>query len=185
MTVCPVCEHPQPFGFECDVCGRDLSGALEGLGPPPVAVERVAELEVTIPDRIGDVGIDAVAELEANAFAKVEVVSERTPDLETSSIAPVGEVAVERLTDFADDRAADDGVRTAAPSGQVVCRYCKNVQASGSVCERCGMKLPTALKTLAPEIPQSEWVRCHACGAPGPIGERCRECGRVVTAPEV
>jgi len=46
------------------------------------------------------------------------------------------------------------------------------------------MKLPAALQGLAPEIPPDEWVRCKACGAPGPAGERCKECGRVVDAPE-
>lgn len=186
MTVCPVCEHAQQFGLECEVCGKDLS-ALSGLGalpPPPIAIERVLELEVTVPDRVGDVALENFSELEQNAFARVEATPDRTPDLETSRLAPVGDVAVERVTDLAEDRAADDGVRTAAPQGQVTCRYCKNVQASGSLCERCGMKLPTALKGLAPEVPVSEWVRCRACGAPGPVKERCRECGRVIEAPE-
>jgi hypothetical protein len=187
MVVCPVCEHQQQSGFECEVCGKDLSAlsGLSGLAPPPVAVQRLSELEVTIPDPVGDVGVERVAELQANAFAKVDVAAELTPDLELSRQAPVGDVSVERLAEIDDTRAADDGVRTAAPTGQVVCRYCKNVQQAGTQCERCGMKLPTALQALAPEVPASEWVRCRACGAPGPIGERCRECGRVVEAPEV
>lgn len=187
MTVCPVCEHQQQAGLECEVCGKDLS-AQAGLGglppPPPVPIERVAGLEVTVPDRVGDVGVERFAELELNRFAKVDVAPDRTPDVEPSAQAPVGDVRVEPLTDFAADRAPDDGVRTAAPSGQVTCRYCKNVQQAGTVCERCGMKLTSALQTLAPEVPQGEWVRCKACGAPGPAGQRCKECGRVVEAPK-
>ena len=185
MTICPVCEHRQELGLECEVCGRDLSGlaGLAGLAPPPVAVERVAELEATIPDRVGDVAVDRFAELELNSFAKVQVGTDLTPDLETSRLAPVGEVHVERVPDLAEDRAADDGVRTAAPSGQVTCRYCKNVQALGTVCERCGMKLPQALK-IESAAPKVELVRCRACGAPGPVGERCKECGRPVEPPE-
>jgi hypothetical protein len=186
MVVCPVCEHQQQVGLECEVCGKDLSAlsGLSGLQPPPVVVQRLAELEATIPDRVGDVAIESVAELQANAFARVDVAAELTPGLELSRQPPVGDVPVERMVDIAEDRAVDDGVRTAAPTGQVVCRYCKNVQQAGSQCERCGMKLPTALQSLAPEVPASEWVRCRACGAPGPIGERCRECGRVVEPPE-
>jgi hypothetical protein len=186
MVVCPVCEHQQDIGLECEVCGRDLGAlsGLSGLAPPPVATQRLAELEITIPDRVGEVGVERVADLQMNAFAKVEVALEMTPDLEASRQAPVGEVPVERIAELAEDRAADDGVRTAAPSGQVVCRYCKNVQQAGTQCERCGMKLPIALKLLAKEIPVSEWVRCRSCGAPGPVGERCRECGKVVEEPE-
>ena len=185
MTVCPVCEHQQQVGLECEVCGKDLSAqaGLTGLPPPPpVAVEKVPDLQVTVPDRVGDVAVERFSELEQNAFGKVQIAPELTPDLETSSLPPVGEVQVDRVADLSEDRAADDGVRTAAPSGQVVCRYCKNVQQSGTLCERCGMKLPTALKF---DVPTGEnWVRCRACGAPGPVGERCKECGRVVTEGE-
>jgi hypothetical protein len=185
MTVCPVCEHQQEIGFECEVCGKDLSSlsGLGGLGPPPIAVQRIAELEITVPDRVGDVGAARVAELEANAYAKVEVAAELTPGLETSQLAKVGEVPVERVADLADDRVRDDGVRTAAPTGQVICRYCKNVQATGTVCDRCGMKLPTALRTEA-AAPKLQTERCRACGAPGIIGERCKECGRVIAPQE-
>lgn len=186
MTVCPVCEHQQQVGLECEVCGKDLS-AQAGLGnvpPPPVQVQRVEGLETTLPERqVGDVAVERFSELEQNRFGKVDVAPELTPDLETSRAAPVGEVPVERVADLAQDRAPDDGVRTAAPTGQVVCRYCRNVQATGTICERCGMKLPKALQTQA-AAPQAEWVRCRACGAPGPVGERCKECGRVVAAPE-
>ena len=36
----------------------------------------------------------------------------------------------------------DDGQRTVLQVGAVTCRYCRNVQSTGSLCERCGMKLP-------------------------------------------
>jgi hypothetical protein len=184
MTVCPVCEHQQQVGFECDVCGKDLSGPLAGLGPPPVAVERVLGLEQTVPERVGEVGVERFAELEQNRLPKgPDAPPDVTPDLETSRMAPVGNVAVERVADLAIERAADDGVRTAAPTGQVVCRYCKNVQQTGTVCDRCGMKLPVALVTDVSR-PAVDLVRCIACGAPGIVGERCKECGRPVTPSE-
>jgi hypothetical protein len=184
MTVCPVCEHQQEVGFECDVCGKDLSGPMADLGPPPVAIERVAGLEQTANDEVGDVGVERVAELELNAMPKVpELPREWTPDLQTSRFAAAGNVPIERVADLTEDRAADDGVRTAAPSGQVVCRYCKNVSPAGTVCAHCGMRLPRAL-ALESTKPQVQLVRCRACGAPGPIGEQCKECGRMVTAPD-
>lgn len=184
MTVCPVCEHSQEIGFECDVCGKDLSGVLGALGPPPVAVARLGELESTAIDRVGEVHIEQVAALEVNVMpAAPDAPAATTPDLQLSRVAPVGEVPVERVGDLTVDRVADDGVRTAAPSGQVTCRYCKNVQQVGTVCERCGMRLPApmALERAAPNL---ESVRCRACGAKATASERCRECGRLVPPPD-
>src|SRR5438046_1741331 len=109
MVVCPVCEHPQQLGLECEVCGKDLSAlsGLAGLAPPPVTIERVAELEATIPDRVGEVRVERFAELEVNTFAKVEVAPDATPGVEPSRMAPVGEVPVERVSELAEDRAPD------------------------------------------------------------------------------
>jgi hypothetical protein len=184
VTVCPVCEHAQEVGFECEVCGKDLSGPLEGLGPPPISIEAVPEFEVTTYAPVGDVPTEGFGDLEANAFAKTaDAPVNSTPDLETSALPPAGEVAVDRVPDISEDRVADDGQRTAALSGQVTCRYCKNVQPLGTVCDRCGMKLPTPLATDL-EKPVVALVRCRACGAPGPVGERCKECGRVVSEPD-
>ena len=50
MIVCPVCETHVEFGFECEVCGKDLSAALGALPPAPITIQKMAELEQTIPD---------------------------------------------------------------------------------------------------------------------------------------
>lgn len=195
MIVCPVCEHPQAQGLECDVCGKDLSslgelGGLDdlgGLGPPPVAVEAVPGLEVTVPDRVGEVPVERDAALEVNLAAPVgEVRVELVPDLDPTA-APVGEVPVERMTELDLDRAPDDGVRTPVATGAVTCRYCRNVQTSGAICDKCGMKLPRvageeqAAVVKGAELP---WVRCRFCGAPNPQEERCKECGRLLPVPD-
>lgn len=188
MIVCPVCEHQQDFGVECDVCGKALGG-LDGLGPPPVAQERVEGLEVTISDRVGEIAIERMGELEVSRYASVEVATEVTPDLETSRAAPVGEVAVERVADLTVDRAPDDGQRTVLPEGPLTCRYCRNVQASGAMCERCGMRLPQVM--VVPQIvggllldAEDVKVRCRACGAPATAGKKCTDCGHDVPFPD-
>ncbi len=184
MIVCPVCEHQQSFGVECEVCGKDL-GALGDLGPPPVASAPVEGLEVTVPDRIGEVAVERFNELEVTQLPAAPEVKDRLTDLEASR-ADVGEVAVERVADLAEDRAPDDGVRTAAPGDQLTCRYCRTVQlaSQGFVCGRCGMALPRARPTaIVVETLAAEWVRCRSCGAPAKIGERCGDCGREVSAP--
>jgi hypothetical protein len=188
--ICPVCEHDQPFGTECDVCGKALGG-LDGLGPPPVTVQRVEGLEVTIPEKLGDVPVIEMDMLERSSFEKVaEVAGELTPGLETSRLAPVGEVAVERIADLSVDRVPDDGSRTPLPQGPVTCRYCRNVQAAGSMCDRCGMKLPVVIVVpdlvVGAVIGRVEEVktRCRSCGAPATAGQKCGDCGRDVPFPD-
>lgn len=183
-----MCEHQQAFGVECDVCGKDL-GDLGELGPPPVADTRIEGLEATVGERVGAVAVVQVGDLEITSFEsrQLEVAPEAVPDLEAR--APVGEVAVERVTDLDLDRAPDDGVRTAAPTGAVTCRYCRNVQPSGLICNTCGMRLPKVAAVVEPAAAGKKQtfsrgdVRCRACGAPAVPGERCTECGALAPLP--
>ena len=199
MIVCPVCENQQAQGLECDVCGKDLSslaglGALEALpgledlGPPPMAGETVPGLEVTLMDRVGEVAIERDAALELAPEKIGEVPVEKIADLDGQPV-PLGEVPVEPMLDLSVDRAEDDGVRTAAVSaGAITCRYCRNVQETGMICDRCGMKLPRASATQIAEIHAKvrpgDTIRCRYCGAPNPPEERCRECGRPLPTPD-
>lgn len=184
---CPVCDHEQAFGLECDVCGKDLGG-LGALGPPPVAVAPLEGLEATIPPAVGEVTVERLGELEATRAAAVQVQVQELPDVDHNRAAPVGDVPVERI-ELTVDRAPDDGVRVAPPTGAMTCRYCRNVQATGSICERCGMRLPLAII-----VPQADGqakrpaepvhARCRACGAPATAGERCGDCGQWVAFPD-
>ena len=185
--ICPVCEHQQDFGVECEVCGKDLGG-LGDLGPPPVLEERVEGLEVTVPERLGDVPVEKLGELEVTHFAAVNVAPDQTPDVEHTGMAPVGDVPIERV-DLSEDRVLDDGQRTPYVEGPVTCRYCRNVQATGTLCDRCGMKLPIVAAPVVavmgtmlgdPDVK----VRCRACGAQTKAGGRCSDCGNEVPYPE-
>lgn len=189
MIVCPVCEHQQDFGVECDVCGKNLGG-LDDLGPPPVQEQRLDGLEVTMHQPSGEVPVERVGELEVTAHAPVQVAVEVTPDLELNRQADAGPVAVQRMAEMQVDRVPDDGQRTVLPSGPITCRYCRNVQAAGSICERCGMKLPTVI--VVPTVVAGKLARgvepvktrCRSCGAPATAGERCGDCGREVPFPD-
>lgn len=189
MVICPVCEHQQDFGVECDVCGKALGG-LDGLAPPPVSAPRLADLEVTGYAPAGEVAVAPEAALEVTSHAPTGAVAAPPPqELEATSAGPVGEVAVPRLEDLTQDRAVDDGVRTGAPAGPVTCRYCRHVQAAGALCDRCGMKLPTII--VVPGGPASGArggvavkTRCRTCGAPATAGQRCGDCGREVPFPD-
>jgi len=188
--ICPVCEHQQAFGVECEVCGKDLGG-LGDLGPPPVTTQRIEGLEATLNESAGEVRVEKLGELEVTRHDAVAAVPrDVTPDLEITANAPVGEVAVERIADLSIDRAAPES-RTPMPQGPVTCRYCRNVQATGAMCDRCGMKLPVVIVvpeavmgTLVKGSPLAEKTRCRSCGAPATAGERCGDCGRDVPFPD-
>ena len=186
--ICPVCEHSQDFGVECEVCGKDLGG-LGDLGAPPSSDEVVEGLEATIGERVGEVAVERVGELEVTSLSTGDVAVIEMDEMERTGSAPVGAVQAEPMIDLAEDRAPDDGVRTEAPVGEVSCRYCRHVQAEGLICDNCGMKLPK----VAPAIvtvdtgkpkPSFESVRCRSCGAPAKPGQRCTDCGREVALPD-
>ncbi len=161
MTTCPVCEHQQVEGAECEVCGRSLRalGAveievtpLEGLEPTlaapeaaPAAAPAMAELEPTLQASAGEVPLEPVPELEPTSAAPVEAAGELVPDLEPTS-APASTDAPTELPLF------------------LVCRYCRTPAGPGErICGRCGMQLPGG---LAPAAVAGFASRHCSCGAP-------------------
>jgi hypothetical protein len=185
--ICPVCEHQQEFGFECEVCGKDLGG-IDMLGPPPVAPQTVEGLEQTLMGPVGDVPLETLGDLSVTRYdAAPDGPIERLADVEATGQAAVGVVPLEAVPDFQTDRVADDGVRTLLLDGPQPCRYCRHVQAEGAVCDRCGMRLPRgadAVPLVVGTGAEPVKRRCPTCGAPGLAGERCSECGREVPFPE-
>lgn len=189
MITCPVCEHPQGQGFECEQCGKDLSGVLGALGPPPIPIAPIDGLEVTVPEKVGEVATGRVEGLEVNAVVAPNAPGGEgpaMPELERTGVPAVGEVPVAPLAEKAEDRAPDDGVRTAAPTGAVTCRYCRHVQADGAICERCGMRLPKLAVAAAVSAGRGSAepveARCRSCGVKGHAGARCTDCGRMIPA---
>jgi hypothetical protein len=172
VTTCPVCEHPQAAGAECEVCGRALAAfggvdqpvaPLDGLEPTSLAAEGSAgdvgllpELEPTLQPAAGAVAAVPVAELEPTRAAPVEAPGEPMPDLEPTAAPPSG-----------------DG-RTELPLFPV-CRYCRTPAGPGErLCGRCGMRLqvetgPGPGATLA-------GPRLCSCGAPV-TRSTCPACG--------
>ncbi len=186
MIICPVCEHQQAQGEECDNCGKRLQAARAVA----VAVPTLPELEQTQHSG-GKVPVEApvLPELD-HTRQKVgpDLPPQAVQDLEATRAAPVGQVSVQGLAELDTGRAPDDGVRTAAPTGAVTCRYCRNVQATGLVCDRCGMRLPRARLATAPAAQgavddDAPWMPCPKCRTPNRPQRLCTVCGtRVVAA---
>lgn len=179
MTVCPVCEHPQESGAECEVCGKRFAPGT--LPVPPVP--RMEGLEPTLQAAVElDPGaIGTIAELEPTLAAPVDAPEETTPGVEPTRAAPVDVDAVEipdleRLTVEIPGDAPT--VLPLAPT----CRYCRTPSVPGErMCSRCGMLLPRIDVELVPAGADG----LHVCTNCGTLTTRdlCPACGSRHTPP--
>ena len=172
MLVCPVCEHAQADGLECENCGRLFQAPLS----PPEEFAPLPDLEPTLrPDSGEEAAVEEVPGIEPTASAPVELpATETLADLERNTGAPV-DPPIETLADL--ERLGDLGPpeRTPLPA-VVVCRYCRTEASPGErICGLCGMRLPV----FASEVERAggeEPVRICSCGAPL-RSSRCPSCG--------
>lgn len=188
MIACPVCEHQQAAGEECENCGKRLVAAPNTAALP---VQVLPELEQTLHTGPGNVVAQPMPELEATKLTTpAQVPAERMQELEVNQVVRPGlAVQVEKMSDLDTGREAD-GAKTVAPTGPVGCRYCGNIQATGLMCERCGMRLPRAPVAAVAGTPAAKkfkdtiWVRCKKCAAKAKAGDRCGDCGQDVPMPD-
>jgi hypothetical protein len=186
MIICPVCEHQQAQGAECEVCGKKLTATA----PVAVPVARMPELEQTqLAGGRAPVPTVAIPDLELTRQQSTpNVAVQPVPELDTGRSAAAGNVVVAPVQDLDTGRAVADWARTAVPTGPVVCRYCRNVQETGAVCDRCGMRLPK-VRLERPEAASArpatgERAKCPRCHTPGHGGRACVTCGTLVPAAE-
>src|SRR5687768_10536993 len=113
MFVCPVCEHSQEQGAECESCGKPLVVTEQKI----VAVAALADLEVNQLPSAEHVAAAPLPELELSRFATpAQVQTAPVPEFEGTRME-VGQVAaIVPMVDMEADRPPDDGARTAAPT---------------------------------------------------------------------
>lgn len=177
MIVCPVCEHPQASGTECEVCGKRFAPGLL----PVDAVAPMEGLEPTVlPGGDLDPGpLPTIPELEATAAAHVEIVEDPTPGIEATRTAPVDVDAplipdIERI-----EQGIPGDLPTELPIAPV-CRYCRTPAVPGErLCSRCGMKLPVIDVEVVPAGTEGLHL-CTNCGAMT-TRELCPACGNRLT----
>ncbi len=182
MTVCPVCEAPAQNRV-CEVCGHAL--IPEAAGP----TAEVAPVEgFDIPQRVeGPTAVSPMLDLEPTRFEPTDVPSPpavpQDLEWERTRLSEVADVLAGGMEELESGREPPSHDRT-PPSASVTCRYCRNVQAEGLLCERCGMRLPWRAKAApAPSILDADLlVRCLRCGVRTYQRERCASCGSELTA---
>lgn len=180
MRPCPVCENPV-VASQCEVCGHEFPAPAG----PELPVPRLLELEVAV-EAEGRPAGEPLAEFEPTRFA-VAAVSEEWSEVEweRSQVSGVPEVPAGGLADLDPGREAPSLQHTPPSVSSVTCRYCRNVQASGLLCERCGFRLPWSLPrpSEATRAEAEAQVRCQQCGGRSFPRERCPSCGAVLAAP--
>jgi hypothetical protein len=179
MPICPVCEHSQPAGDECERCGRKLSGA-----PPGPPVTPLPGLEPTLAERV-EVPAERLPDLEPT---RLQAGADAPPEdasawIEADRAPPVGEIAPDAIPGLEHHRAEpvpDDGEQ--ARQGPQICRYCRTEAMPGDrFCGRCGMRLPRFDPVRVAAQERGDLV-CRDCGAMGE-GPRCRRCGARMVSP--
>lgn len=178
MTVCPLCEHDQIQGAECEVCGLRLDAParasapvapLEGLEPTlqpaveaAVAVEQLVELEPTRLD--GELGVP-----EPLAGADLDLEPTRAPPVDVAAEPLAG---IERIG----EGIPDDGP-TPLPALNA-CRYCRTPALPGERrCSRCGMRLSDLeARGTGRDSPAEDAPLLCGCGAVV-RGAVCPACG--------
>ena len=166
-------------GWACEVCGKQL-------GPSPGAASLTAPLEGLEPTQLPPDGLGLAIEpapgLEPTATSPVpEIPGEPLLGWEATHSALVPDVGAGGLDDMDSGRAAPEGPPAAVPT-VATCRYCRNVQASGLFCDRCGMRLPWAAPAVSAAPADSAELRhCKRCGERSPVSmERCGGCGALL-----
>lgn len=153
MVVCPVCEHAQASGDDCEVCGKRLARADSGAAEVP----RLEDLEPTATGNGGDPPVVRMEDIEPTALDfedPLDVPTDAEDWIERAAHEPV-EAAPAEPVDLDPTRHADaEGGPPAErdPFAPPVCRYCRTLGAPGAAfCERCGMKLDIYRPGPAPE----------------------------------
>lgn len=175
MIVCPVCEHQQPQGAECDVCGKRL---VPGVSEADLGIPQVEGLEPTLRAPV-DAPAERVAELEPTRqdSGAVAFAPDPTPDLEATRAAPV-DVEVDPTPDVERITSETSGDAPTALPAFATCRYCRTPAMPGErICGRCGMRLPVVSEG-AGAAEAAEALPICTCGAPiRPGASLCPACG--------
>jgi hypothetical protein len=163
----------------CEVCGHAF--APQGSAPT-TQVSLVEDLD--IPQRVeGPTAVSPLLDLEPTRFESAVVPA--TPavpqdlDWERTRMGEVPDVVAGGLEELETGREPASPERTPPTLASVTCRYCRNVQAAGLMCDCCGMRLPWSAKA-APSLPSLDadlLVRCPRCGVRTYQRERCASCG--------
>jgi hypothetical protein len=172
---CPVCDAPA-LSRLCEVCGHAFAAEAS---PSEIALSPLLDLDV--PPAPAQVQLAPLFDLEPTRF-QATVLPPGPPEMdwERTRLGEVPDIAAGGLAEFESGRETAASDLTPPSTASVVCRYCRNVQTSGLMCDHCGMRLPWSAKAtlvLSPLLDPDLLVRCPRCGIRTYQRERCAGCG--------
>ncbi len=177
--ICPLCDHAQRDGFECEVCGRSLLSLEE----PPVFVEMTADLQpTTIEEAAPKDYLFSTEEIPGfettNQTPGAVELGPRLTDFEATANREDSALvlAIEPIDDLEHERFHDEAPRAAGVGAVTACPNCGVAGPAGSHCDSCGAKLPPMPLIVGVAIGGATAL-CRACGTQGQAGRRCVACG--------
>lgn len=177
MLVCPVCEHSQTQGAECELCGRhfkrrdvvpDEVPPLAGLEPTHFESGEATPAELPP-------GFELTRIAATDGGPQVEVAGDSSDWLDPTACEQVPDIPAE-LLEIERAVSEDSDVPPLMDLSPPVCRYCQEPAPVGAaLCEKCGMSLPRVRAAPPPEE-AGQMRRCRSCGGAN-AGQRCMVCG--------
>jgi hypothetical protein len=175
MSVCPVCEAPAQSRV-CEVCGHAFAPEANVA---QAAASRLPDLDVL--ERVEEpTPVSPLLDLEPTRFeSQPNPAPSQDADWEQTRLGEVPDVAAGGLAELETGREPVSLEKTPPSVASVTCRYCRNVQTAGLMCERCGMRLPWSARVAPATAPTDPdvLVRCPRCGVRTYQRERCASCG--------
>lgn len=187
MILCPVCEHSQAQGAECERCGKQL--VVVKVPDLPVAV--LPDLEITkMAGTDAPVQVMPLQDIEITKLAAgPDLPVQQVQDMESTHTAPVNVHALE-IDGLEQHRLeSNPAERTRVPEGPIACRYCGTPGLPGSFCDGCGKKHASFVQPGARDAKggfskdAAPMVR-HACGVLTRALMNCSSCGVFVEISE-
>lgn len=177
---CEVCEMVQPPATLCANCGVALRLPPGTLPTADAPIERVPDFEATVGPRVGAVGGERSADIEDTLMPPTqEATREFVPGFEATENLVLDLPGIDEVVPDLEHTTEEFQKTPATPGADNRCQYCGFVQASGRLCDNCGLvrSKVAPLSASARAERDLQRVRCPGCGAVVPLRELCSDCG--------
>jgi ribosomal protein L32 len=176
---CAVCETVQPPATLCATCGVPLHLPRGVVLTADPVIESIPDFEATSPRLVSTTVEDVMPDLEITVNPRVsDVPSEFVPGFEPTEELLLDLPGVdETVPDL--EHTVEEFQKTPPLPPELAnrCQYCGSVQASGRLCDNCGLVRSKVIESAEARDGDLAKVRCPGCGSIVPHKELCTDCG--------